>query len=88
MLGTYEPNVQCRGTFGPEWSSCRDVLGDMPAGKTQMIFGPRSAPEVEQGLPIYIDSCELRIIIIVIDHVGNFFLAVWALTAGVETGSG
>lgn len=53
-----------------------------------MIFGPRSAPEVEQGLPIYIDSCELRIIIIVIDHVGNFFLAVWALTAGVETGSG
>ncbi|KAL9127270.1 MAG: hypothetical protein Q9175_007774, partial [Cornicularia normoerica] len=56
LLGTYQPTVQCRGTFGPEWSSCRDILGDIPAGKTPLIFGPRSAPEVQQGLPLYIDS--------------------------------
>ena len=58
VLGMYVPHVQCRGSFGPEWSACRDVLGDMPAGKARMIFGPRGAPEVQQGLPAYIGSCK------------------------------
>lgn len=58
VLGIYEPNVQCRGVFGSEWTSCRDVLGDMPTGKRMLIFGPRSAPEVQQGLPVLIDSCK------------------------------
>ena len=58
ILGIYQPNVQCRGTFGPEWSSCRDVLGDMPASKTRLKFGPRNVPGVQQGLPVAVESCE------------------------------
>ena len=58
VLGIYQPRVQCRGTFGPEWSSCRDVLGDMPASKTKLIFGPRNEPGVQQGLPMAVESCE------------------------------
>ncbi|KAL8752312.1 MAG: hypothetical protein Q9199_005829 [Rusavskia elegans] len=57
-LGTYRPNVECRGNFGPEWSSCRDILGDMPAYKTEMTFGPRGAPGVQQPLPVSIESCK------------------------------
>lgn len=57
-LGTYEPTVQCRGAFGPEWTSCRDILGDMPAYKTEMVFGPRGAPGVQQPLPLRIESCK------------------------------
>ena len=30
----------------------------MPAGKAELIFGPRGSPEVQQGLPVAIDSCE------------------------------
>lgn len=57
-LGTYEPTVQCLGVFGPEWTSCRDILGDMPAYKTEMVFGPRGAPGVQQPLPLRIESCK------------------------------
>ncbi|KAI4225397.1 MAG: hypothetical protein L6R36_003939 [Xanthoria steineri] len=57
-LGTYEPTVQCRGVFGPEWTSCRDILGDMPAYKTEMVFGPRGAPGVQQPLPLRIESSD------------------------------
>ena len=55
-LGTYEPTVQCLGVFGPEWTSCRDILGDMPAYKTEIVFGPRGAPGVQQPLPLRIES--------------------------------
>ncbi|KAM0804547.1 hypothetical protein BDR22DRAFT_605878 [Usnea florida] len=58
VLGIYQPNVQCRGTFGPEWSSCRDVLGDMPVSKTRLTFGPRNVPGVQQGLPVAIESSD------------------------------
>lgn len=59
VLGIYQPHVQCRGSFGPEWTSCRDILAGMPSGKTRTVFGPRNEPGVEQGLPISIDSCEV-----------------------------
>ncbi|KAF6236258.1 hypothetical protein HO173_005889 [Letharia columbiana] len=63
VLGIYEPKVRCRGAFGPEWTSCRDVLGDMPAGVARLIFGPRSAPETQQGLPMYIDSSDDKCVV-------------------------
>lgn len=31
----------------------------MPAFKTRMVFGPRGAPDVEQPLPMQIDSCKM-----------------------------
>ena len=57
-LSVYRPAVRCRGAFGPEWSSCRDILGDMPAGKGRMIFGPRSWPGPRQELPMSIESSD------------------------------
>lgn len=57
-LGIFSPNVQCRGSFGPKWTSCRDILGDMPAGTTRMVFGPRNLPEVQQGLPVHVESSD------------------------------
>lgn len=56
VLGTYRPNVECRGTIGPEWNSCKDILGDMRAGKGPLIFGPRTDKSVQQGLPVIYDS--------------------------------
>ena len=57
-LGIFSPTVQCRGAFGHEWSSCRDILGDMPASGNRLVFGPRGLPGVQQGLPVAIDSCK------------------------------
>lgn len=56
VLSKYQPNVQCRGTIGPEWNSCKDILGDMPAGKAPTVFGPRTDKSVQQGLPMTYDS--------------------------------
>ncbi|KAL8665154.1 MAG: hypothetical protein Q9168_007764, partial [Polycauliona sp. 1 TL-2023] len=58
VLGTYAPNVQCLGSFGPEWASCRDILADMPADTKEYVFGPRDAPGVEQPLPTRVDSSD------------------------------
>ena len=30
----------------------------MPADKVKTLFGPRNDPEVQEGLPLYIGSCE------------------------------
>lgn len=57
VLGIYHPNVQCRGTFGPERTSCRDIVGDMPADETSRIFGPQGDPRAQQKLPMVIESC-------------------------------
>ncbi|CAF9930849.1 hypothetical protein IMSHALPRED_008295 [Imshaugia aleurites] len=80
VLGTYHPNVQCRGAFGAEWTSCRDVLGDMPAGKTRLIFGPRGAPEVQQGLPVLIESSGMQAddkCVVQIFSTGNPDISLW-----------
>lgn len=55
-LKTYVPEVTCRGTMGPEWNSCKDILGDMQADTREAIFGPRSDRTVEMGLPVMYDS--------------------------------
>lgn len=55
-LKTYVPNVTCRGTMGPEWDSCKDILGDMKADTRARIFGPRSDSTVEIGLPATVGS--------------------------------
>lgn len=55
ILGTYQPDVQCRGSFGP-WTSCRSVLGDMPTLTRPEIFGPQDDPTVQVTLPQFIES--------------------------------
>lgn len=50
--------MECRGSFGHEWTSCFDIVGDMPADERVLKFGPRSLPEVEQKLPLRIISCK------------------------------
>lgn len=68
VLGTYHPSVECRGSFGHEWTSCFDILGDMPADEQMLKFGPRNLPEVEQKLPVRIVSCKYVESGIVIDQ--------------------
>ena len=55
ILGTYQPDVQCRGTFGA-WSSCRNVLGDMPVLTRAEIFGPPEDLAVQIPLPQKVES--------------------------------
>ena len=55
ILGTYQPNVQCRGPFST-WSSCRSVLGDMPVLTTPEIFGPIEDHAVQIALPQKVES--------------------------------
>ena len=56
VLGTYAPGLlQCRGAF-PSWTSCRDVLGDMPADTTLEVFGPQHEPGVQVPLPYAVES--------------------------------
>lgn len=55
VLGTYQPDVQCRGSFGP-WSSCRSILGDMPTLTRTEIFGPQDDPTVQIPLPQMLES--------------------------------
>ena len=50
VLGTYQPNLNCRGTFDT-WRSCRSVLGDMPVQSQISIFGRRGNPDVQYVLP-------------------------------------
>ncbi|KAF6217540.1 hypothetical protein HO133_006878 [Letharia lupina] len=64
VLGTYHPDVQCRGTFGP-WASCRSILGDMPTLAATEIFGPPEDLAVQVPLPQFLESsdgkCMMRI---------------------------
>ena len=55
ILGTYQPNVQCRGPFGA-WSSCRSVLGDMPVLSRPEIFGSPEDHAVQIPLPQKVES--------------------------------
>ena len=55
VLGTYRPDLQCRGTFGA-WTSCRSILGDMPVLTTTEIFGPPDIPTVQIPLPHFLES--------------------------------
>ncbi|KAL9074960.1 MAG: hypothetical protein Q9161_001890 [Pseudevernia consocians] len=57
VLGTYQPDVQCRGAFSA-WASCRSILGDMPTLTTTKIFGPREDPVVQIPLPQILASGE------------------------------
>lgn len=75
-LSIFNPTVQCRGAFGHEWSSCRDILGDMPASGNRWVFGPRGLPGVQQGLPVSIDSCKCGESGIVPGHVDIFHVTV------------
>ena len=58
VLGTYQPDVNCRGAFGP-WESCRSVLGDMPTFRATEIFGPSEDPTVQVPLPQLVASGSL-----------------------------
>lgn len=64
VLGTYQPDVQCRGTFDA-WDSCRSILGDMPVLTRTEIFGPEENPTVQVALPVSLqssdDKCAMRI---------------------------
>ena len=51
VVATYQPQVQCKGTFGPEWKSCRDILADMRADKDRMTFGMRGQEGAQVELP-------------------------------------
>lgn len=55
VLGTYQPDVQCRGAFGT-WASCRSILGGMPTLTTAEIFGPQENPAVQIPLPQFLAS--------------------------------
>ena len=55
ILGTYQPNVQCRGPFST-WSSCRYVLGDMPVLARPEVFGPIEDHAVQIALPQKVES--------------------------------
>ena len=50
VLGTYRPDVQCRGPFS-NWQSCRGIVGDMPVDAIPQIFGPGDDPLVQVVLP-------------------------------------
>ena len=55
ILGTYQPNVQCRGPFSA-WSFCRSVLGDMPVLTIPEISGPPEDHTVQIPLPQKVES--------------------------------
>ena len=55
IIGTYEPDVQCMGTY-PGWRSCLDVLADMPTTPNMRVFGPEGRPGVQEVLPLEIAS--------------------------------
>ena len=55
VLGTYRPDLQCRGTFAA-WASCRSILGDMPVLTRKEIFGPPQFPSVQVPLPHFLQS--------------------------------
>lgn len=58
ILGTYDPAVECRGTF-PEWKSCTNVVADMPASTETLVFGPVADPGAQVVLPHFIESGKL-----------------------------
>jgi len=49
-MGTFQPSVQCRGTF-PHPASCDHVLAAMPASTGLDVFGPADTPHVKEILP-------------------------------------
>ena len=59
VLGTYQPNVQCRGFFS-NWVSCRGIVGDMPVLTTPEIFGPADDPAVQIILPHTLEAGSSR----------------------------
>lgn len=55
VMGTFQPQVQCRGNF-IEGSSCESILADMPASTDNITFGPSTGPDVQEPLPLEIVS--------------------------------
>ena len=51
----YKPEVECRGDF-PTWSSCLNVVGEMPASTEPLLFGPEEDPNAQVLLPHFIES--------------------------------
>ena len=43
--------MQCKGTLGLEWKSCRDIVADMPTDKVRRTFGVKGQEGVEEELP-------------------------------------
>lgn len=54
IIGAYTNDVQCRGPF-EGWKSCREMLEEIPAGKTKEVFG------VDVKLPYQLNSREIII---------------------------
>ena len=55
VLGTYRPDIQCRGPFS-NCASCRGIVGDMPVLTMPQIFGPGDDPLVQVILPHTIEA--------------------------------
>ena len=55
ILGTYEADVDCRGTFAG-WKSCKNVLSGMPVSTETLVFGPEADPGAQVILPHFIES--------------------------------
>ncbi|CAF9916553.1 hypothetical protein IMSHALPRED_003232 [Imshaugia aleurites] len=60
VLSTYEPNIRCSttATFDAA-SSCGSILADMPASTEKLLFGPETAPGVQEQLPQLLASSKL-----------------------------
>lgn len=55
ILGTFRPQIQCRGDF-EDGASCLSILSDMPAAADRIVFGPEGAANVQQELPLEVLS--------------------------------
>ncbi|KAM0796912.1 hypothetical protein BDR22DRAFT_892841 [Usnea florida] len=70
VLGTYQPNVQCRGPFSA-WKSCRYILGDMPALTRPEIFGPPEDHAVQIPLPQKVESSDGKCLLTIFGRGGR-----------------
>ena len=61
VLGTYQPNVQCRGSF-TGWTSCRGIVADMSVDARPEIFGPGNAPLVQVVVPLTLEAGSLNLV--------------------------
>lgn len=58
-MSLFNPRIRCRGSFTSGKNSCNNLLASMSADKKRVMFGPRNMPNVQQGLPMSLSSCEL-----------------------------
>ena len=57
-MGTYKPNIECRGDF-PSRDSCINILTEMPASAETRVFGPEADPSTQVSVPHVIEACKL-----------------------------